>query len=139
MQLLSITEFLFVYRDMESGRGATDSLQRNYRLGKTLGHGSFGKVKIAEHIRTGHKVAIKILNRRRMKSPDMEEKGEIFCSIEKSQIIFSTNFFSNSPTRHATKIPFLVSPLGAILFTFWHYLFSSFAISECVVSFSKSQ
>lgn len=61
---------------MESGGGTAESLLRNYRLGKTLGHGSFGKVKIAEHIRTGHKVAIKILNRRRMKSPDMEEKGE---------------------------------------------------------------
>ncbi|KAL3819487.1 hypothetical protein ACJIZ3_005392 [Penstemon smallii] len=47
---------------------------RNYKLGKTLGHGSFGKVKIADHIGTGHKVAIKILNRRRMRSPDMEEK-----------------------------------------------------------------
>ncbi|KAJ8536282.1 hypothetical protein K7X08_034683 [Anisodus acutangulus] len=46
----------------------------NYRLGKTLGHGSFGKVKIAEHLLTGHKVAIKILNRRKMKTPDMEEK-----------------------------------------------------------------
>lgn len=48
---------------------------RNYRLGKTLGHGSFGKVKIAEHLLTGYKVAIKILNRRKMKGPDMEEKG----------------------------------------------------------------
>ncbi|KAI3454706.1 hypothetical protein Pfo_011369 [Paulownia fortunei] len=53
--------------NMESGGGTAESLLRNYRLGKTLGHGSFGKVKIAEHIRTGHKVAIKILNRRRMK------------------------------------------------------------------------
>ncbi|CAA0826859.1 SNF1-related protein kinase catalytic subunit alpha KIN10 [Striga hermonthica] len=59
---------------MESGGGIADVFLRNYRVGKTLGHGSFGKVKIAEHIRTGHKVAIKILNRRKMKSPDMEEK-----------------------------------------------------------------
>ncbi|XP_011072805.1 SNF1-related protein kinase catalytic subunit alpha KIN10 isoform X1 [Sesamum indicum] len=58
---------------MESGLTA-EALLRNYRLGKTLGHGSFGKVKIAEHLRTGHKVAIKILNRRKMQSPDMEEK-----------------------------------------------------------------
>jgi hypothetical protein len=55
----------------------------NYRLGKTLGVGSFGKVKgmicyraghnliayiVAEHIYTGNKVAIKILNRRRIKN-----------------------------------------------------------------------
>lgn len=47
----------------------------NYRLGKTLGIGSFGKVKVAEHILTGHKVAIKILNRKKIKQMDMDEKG----------------------------------------------------------------
>lgn len=46
----------------------------NYKLGKTLGIGSFGKVKVAEHSPTGHKVAIKILNRRKVKMMDMEEK-----------------------------------------------------------------
>lgn len=46
----------------------------NYRLGKTLGIGSFGKVKVAEHVLTGHKVAIKILNRKKIQSMDMEEK-----------------------------------------------------------------
>ncbi|KAM3269135.1 SNF1-related protein kinase catalytic subunit alpha KIN10 [Capsicum chacoense] len=60
-----------------SGRGgglADSPFLRNYRVGKTLGHGSFGKVKVAEHLLTGHKVAIKILNRRKMRTPDMEEK-----------------------------------------------------------------
>ncbi|XP_060174638.1 SNF1-related protein kinase catalytic subunit alpha KIN10-like isoform X2 [Lycium barbarum] len=57
-----------------SSRSAEFPYLRNYRLGKTLGHGSFGKVKIAEHLLTGHKVAIKILNRRKMKTLDMEEK-----------------------------------------------------------------
>ena len=47
----------------------------NYRMGKTLGIGSFGKVKVAEHLLTGHKVAIKILNRRKIKAMDMDEKG----------------------------------------------------------------
>ncbi|KAL3150535.1 Serine/threonine-protein kinase SIK1 [Trebouxia sp. C0010 RCD-2024] len=46
----------------------------NYRLGKTLGIGSFGKVKVAEHVTTGHKVAIKILNKKKIKHMDMEEK-----------------------------------------------------------------
>ncbi|TYZ64719.1 hypothetical protein PybrP1_009372 [[Pythium] brassicae (nom. inval.)] len=45
-----------------------------YRLGKTLGIGSFGKVKLAEHEVTGHKVAIKILNRSKIRSLDMSEK-----------------------------------------------------------------
>lgn len=32
-------------------------------------------MKVAEHILTGHKVAIKILNRKKIKQMDMEEKG----------------------------------------------------------------
>ena len=38
-----------------------------YILGETLGHGSFGKVKLAKHELTGHKVAVKILNRQKIK------------------------------------------------------------------------
>lgn len=54
---------------------SVDSFLRNYKLGKTLGIGSFGKVKIAEHASTRHKVAVKILNRKKIKNMDMEEKG----------------------------------------------------------------
>lgn len=46
----------------------------SYKLGKTLGVGSFGKVKLAEHLLTGIKVAVKVLNRRKIKAMDMEEK-----------------------------------------------------------------
>lgn len=62
------------------GRGGSsaDAYLPNYKLGKTLGIGSFGKVKIAEHALTGHKVAIKILNRRKIKNMEMEEKGLSF-------------------------------------------------------------
>ena len=52
-----------------------EALENTYRMGRTLGVGSFGKVKVAEHIVTGHKVAIKILNRKKIASMDMEEKG----------------------------------------------------------------
>lgn len=52
-----------------------DVLESTYRMGRTLGVGSFGKVKVAEHILTGHKVAIKILNRKKIASMEMEEKG----------------------------------------------------------------
>lgn len=63
--------------DGSTGLGGNDLdvFLRNYKLGKTLGIGSFGKVKIAEHILTGHKVAVKILNRRKIKNMEMEEKG----------------------------------------------------------------
>ncbi|KAI0529010.1 hypothetical protein KFK09_001555 [Dendrobium nobile] len=56
------------------GGNSADVILPNYKLGKTLGIGSFGKVKIAEHALTGHKVAIKILNRRKIKNMEMEEK-----------------------------------------------------------------
>ncbi|RYQ85945.1 hypothetical protein Ahy_B10g105591 isoform A [Arachis hypogaea] len=70
--------------DGPTGRGSgtgVDMFLPNYKLGKTLGIGSFGKVKIAEHVLTGHKVAIKILNRRKIKNMEMEEKGELFDYI----------------------------------------------------------
>jgi len=55
---------------------SSSSIQRigHYRLGKNLGIGSFGKVRLAEHQLTGHKVAIKILNRNRIRQLDMDEK-----------------------------------------------------------------
>lgn len=42
-----------------------------YRLEETLGTGAFGKVKRAEHLMTGHVVAVKILNREKVKNLDM--------------------------------------------------------------------
>ena len=45
-----------------------------YTLGKTLGVGTFGKVKVADHELTGHKVAVKIINRQKIKSLDVAEK-----------------------------------------------------------------
>lgn len=38
-----------------------------YLLGKTLGEGTFGKVKLGTHILTGEKVAIKILEKSKIK------------------------------------------------------------------------
>mmetsp|Transcript_13620 Transcript_13620/g.17639 ORF Transcript_13620/g.17639 Transcript_13620/m.17639 type:complete len:589 (+) Transcript_13620:83-1849(+) len=46
----------------------------NYRLGKNLGIGAFGKVKHATNVVTGHRVAIKILNRNKIMNLDMGEK-----------------------------------------------------------------
>jgi 5'-AMP-activated protein kinase catalytic alpha subunit len=43
----------------------------HYILGETLGVGTFGKVKIGIHQLTGHKVAIKVLNRQKIKSLDV--------------------------------------------------------------------
>ena len=77
---LSLVLFSLQEMDAQGGRGGSgvDVFLQNYNLGKTLGIGSFGKVKIAVHKLTGHKVAIKILNRKKIKNMEMEEKG--MCS-----------------------------------------------------------
>lgn len=46
----------------------------HYLLGATLGTGTFGKVKIGEHQITRLKVAVKILNRQKIKSLDVVSK-----------------------------------------------------------------
>lgn len=46
----------------------------NYRLAETLGVGSFSKVKLGYHVATGLKVAVKILNRQKIKSLSMDAK-----------------------------------------------------------------
>ena len=57
--------------DVEPGRpgpSITSGLVvAHYELGDTIGSGSFGKVKKAKHKKTGHEVAVKILNRNKIK------------------------------------------------------------------------
>ncbi|KAG7174330.1 5'-AMP-activated protein kinase catalytic subunit alpha-2-like, partial [Homarus americanus] len=64
-----------------TGQGQTPGSQTitlmkigHYQIGNTLGAGTFGKVKYGEHILTGTKVAIKILNRKTIKNLDMVSK-----------------------------------------------------------------
>ena len=47
-----------------------------YTLIKTLGEGSFGKVKLAVHQVSGQKVALKIISRRKLISRDMAGRVE---------------------------------------------------------------
>jgi len=42
------------------------------KKGKNLGEGTFGKVHLAMHIPTGEKVAIKIINKSKMRDKDIE-------------------------------------------------------------------
>lgn len=46
----------------------------DYILYSTLGVGTFGKVKLAEHVITGQKVAVKIINKQKMHQMNMHEK-----------------------------------------------------------------
>lgn len=49
----------------------------HYVLGETLGKGTFGKVKLGEHQYIKHKVAVKILNRKKLKSKDADGATKI--------------------------------------------------------------
>ncbi|WVR04282.1 hypothetical protein IAU60_001282 [Kwoniella sp. DSM 27419] len=45
-----------------------------YIIERTLGTGSFGKVKLATHAITGHQVALKLINRAKITTPDMNAR-----------------------------------------------------------------
>lgn len=56
-----------------------------YHVVKTLGEGSFGKVKLAVHQVSGQKVALKIINRRKLVTRDMA--GRIEREIQYLQLL----------------------------------------------------
>lgn len=56
-----------------------------YNVVKTLGEGSFGKVKLATHAVTGQKVALKIISRRKLVTRDMA--GRIEREIQYLQLL----------------------------------------------------
>jgi len=56
-----------------------------YEIIKTLGEGSFGKVKLAVHRVSGQKVALKIINRRKLQTRDMA--GRIEREIQYLQLL----------------------------------------------------
>lgn len=61
-----------------SGTGNARSTQRlgQYTVIKTLGEGSFGKVKLAVHQVSGQRVALKIISRRKLVNRDMAGRVE---------------------------------------------------------------
>ena len=62
-------------RDLPTGSKLEQRIGQ-YTLIKTLGEGSFGKVKLAEHRVSGQKVALKIISRKRLISRDMAGRVE---------------------------------------------------------------
>jgi carbon catabolite-derepressing protein kinase len=66
---------------------ATRASQRlgQYTIVRTLGEGSFGKVKLAVHQVTGQQVALKIINRKKLVTRDMA--GRIEREIQYLQLL----------------------------------------------------
>jgi carbon catabolite-derepressing protein kinase len=54
----------------------SESRLGQYRIIKTVGEGSFGKVKLAVHEGTGQKVALKMISRKNLTSRDMAGRVE---------------------------------------------------------------
>ena len=54
-----------------------------YIIGKKIGMGAFGSVKMATHILTGERVAIKILNKAKIANMNMNDKvrREVSCVL----------------------------------------------------------
>nr|QSH71649.1 CBL-interacting protein kinase [Hedychium coronarium] len=50
------------------------SLLSKYEVGRTLGEGNFGKVKYARHVETGRSFAVKILDRKRIQSLNLDDQ-----------------------------------------------------------------
>ena len=65
-------------RESATGRSDIRTSQRlgQYTIVKTLGEGSFGKVKLAVHQVSGQKVALKIINRKKLVTRDMAGRIE---------------------------------------------------------------
>ncbi|KAK6920922.1 Kinase associated domain 1 (KA1) [Dillenia turbinata] len=67
---------MFREMDKSTSRGSSSrsaAILHNYRIIKNIGHGNYAKVVSAEHLPTGNMVAIKILDRHKMKQDKMEE------------------------------------------------------------------
>jgi len=52
---------------MESKTDQKSKIIGHYNIGKTIGQGTFGKVKLGQHTLTDEKVAVKILEKERIK------------------------------------------------------------------------
>jgi carbon catabolite-derepressing protein kinase len=65
--------------------GRTNNRLGQYNIVKTLGEGSFGKVKLATHQVSGQQVALKIINRKKLVTNDMA--GRIEREIQYLQLL----------------------------------------------------
>ncbi len=72
------------------------SLSKEYRLGKPLGSGSFGTVRQAEHILTGHTRAIKILKKSEQEEDKLFLEVDILARLSHANIMQIFEFFDDN-------------------------------------------
>lgn len=99
-------------RGVDSPRGPLrEKIKTEQRIGaykvlKTLGEGSFGKVKLAIHHSTNQPVALKIIARKKLISRDMA--GRVEREIEYLQLLRHPHIIKLYDTAWTPSIPILV-------------------------------
>lgn len=95
-----------------SGSGAGRTRVGKYELGRTLGEGTFAKVKFARHVETGETVAIKILDKEKVLRHKMI--GQVMSSDWLSFFfcLFACFFLCFVPIINSTQICLLVPCLS---------------------------
>jgi len=72
-----------------------------YKLGQTLGVGTFGKVKVATHTKTDQKVAIKIIDKAKVEDMgDIEREIKIMESLDHPNIVKLYEIFDEKTKMH---------------------------------------
>lgn len=101
---------------------STDARLDQYNVIRTLGEGSFGKVKLAIHKSTGQKVALKIISRKKLISRDMT--GRVEREIEFLQLL-------RHPHIIKLCVPLLLSSRSAGFASRTSRLMSIFSLWPC--------
>lgn len=65
----------------------TEEVVGDYRLGATIGQGSFGTVREAEHVRTGQRVAVKIVDNKKMDRDKLQEEIRIQRLLDHPHVV----------------------------------------------------
>lgn len=68
---------------MSKAGGGTRTRVGKYEIGKTLGEGTFAKVKFARNVETGVNVAIKVLDKDQVLRHKMVEQVSLSLSLKK--------------------------------------------------------
>ncbi|KAJ3309532.1 ER degradation-enhancing alpha-mannosidase-like protein 2 [Boothiomyces sp. JEL0838] len=76
----------------------------NYEIGKTIGEGAYGKVKYGMHIPSGEKVAIKIINKKRLKEQE-DMKKEYYDEADDIMLRKARKKIYNDALKHVRMGP----------------------------------